>query len=137
MTPRKRLSDIISNHADLDKVRKDWATKEAAPELTPLPPDWYICRILSGELFTSKNKKPGYKLTLEITEGEHQGRKLWWDTWLTAAALPLAKRDLLKIGVTDLEQLEGPAPSGILLRVKVAKRVGEDGATEFNHVSRF
>jgi hypothetical protein len=136
MSERKKLSDILRS-GDRDTLAKQWKDTEAAEDLAPLPPGEYLFRILSGELFTSKQGTPGYKLTLEVAaEGEHEGRRCWHDVWLTQAALPLAKRDLGKIGVTDLEQLERPLPPGILIRAKIALRKNDDG-TEHNRVIRF
>lgn len=135
MNERKKLSDILRG-SDRDTIAKQWQTTEAAKDLAPLPPGEYLFRILSGELFTSKQGTPGYKLILEVVEGEHEGRRVWHDVWLTAAALSMAKRDLGKIGVTDLEQLERPLPTGILIRAKIALRKNDDG-TEHNRVVRF
>src|SRR5690348_12954625 len=136
MNERKKLSDILRG-SDRDALAKHWKDTEAAKDLAPLPPGEYLFRILAGELFTSKGQgTPGYKLSLEVAEGEHEGRRCWHDIWLTPAALPLAKRDLGKIGVSDLEQLEHPLPAGILIRAKVTRRKNEDG-TEFNRVVRF
>jgi len=135
MSERKKLSDILRG-SNREKLAKQWKDTEAAKDLAPLPPGEYPFRILSGELFTSNQGTPGYKLTLEVTEGEHEGRRCWHDVWLTQAALPLAKRDLGKIGVTDLEQLERPLPPGILIRAKIALRKNDDG-TEHNRVVRF
>jgi hypothetical protein len=133
---KKRLTDILAT-ATGDNFRSTWNATEAADEFEPLPPGEYEVRVLSGELFTSKrNGTPGYKLTLEVTEGDLEGRRLWLDFWLTAAALPMAKRDLQKLGVVTPEQLEEPLPPGILLRVKVVLRRDDDG-NEANRVSRF
>jgi hypothetical protein len=88
-------------------------------------------------LFTSKTKgTAGYKLAFRVLEGDHQGRQFWHDVWLTPAALPMAKRDLTKLGVTALEQLERPLPPGIRCRVKLALRRDDDGA-EYNRVKTF
>jgi hypothetical protein len=135
MQPRKRLSDILHN-TDREKLARTWATTQAADDLLPLPTGEYVCRILNGEATTSKSGTPGYKLTLEVTEGDHAGRRCWHDVWLTPAALPMAKRDLAKIGVVRLEQLDQPLPRGILLRVKLALRKDDNGA-ERNRVTRF
>jgi hypothetical protein len=103
----------------------------------PLPSGEYIARIVGGELFTSKTKgTAGYKLAFRVREGDHQGRQFWHDVWLTPAALPMAKRDLAKLGVTALEQLERPLPPGIRCKVKLALRKDDDG-TEQNRVKRF
>jgi hypothetical protein len=136
MTERKKLSDILHN-SDRESLTESWKRTEAAADFAPLPPGEYLFRILSGELFTSKQRStPGYKLTLEVTEGEHESRRAWVDLWLTPAALPMSKRDLAKIGVTDLEHLEKPLPVGILIRGKLALRRNEDGS-ESNRLTRF
>ena len=56
--------------------------------------------------------------------------------WLTPAALPMAIRDLKKLEVTALEQLERPLPPGIRCRVKLALRRDNDG-NEHNRVRTF
>jgi hypothetical protein len=135
MNERRTLSDILRG-SDRDALAKRWKETEAAQDLAPLPSGDYVFRILRGELFASKQNTPGYKLTLEVTEGEHEGRRAWHDIWLTAAALPKGKRDLGKIGVTDLEQLEQPLPAGILIKAKITLRKNDDGL-EHNRVVRF
>lgn len=127
---RKKLSDVLSNAQALAKI---WASTEAAGDLSPLPPGEYRARILSGELFESKSGTPGYKLHLEVVDGDHAGRRLWHDVWLTAAAMAMAKRDLGKLGITELTQLEKPLPQGILLDVRVVIRENDSG-DRFNAV---
>jgi len=56
--------------------------------------------------------------------------------WLTPAALPMSKRDLGKLGVTSIEQLEQPLPAGIRCTVKLALRRSDDGG-EYNRVRSF
>jgi hypothetical protein len=135
MNERKKLSDILRG-STRETLAKQWQDTEAAKDLAPLPKGDYLFRILSGELFNSKSGTPGYKLTLEVAEGENEGRLCWHDVWFTPAALAMAKRDLAKIGVTDPGQLEQPLPSGILIRAKVALRKNDDG-TEHNRIVRF
>jgi hypothetical protein len=136
MNERKKLSDILQLNGDRDRLTSLWKTTEAAAEFAPLPKGDYDFRILAGELFTSKRGTPGYKLTLEVSEGDFEGRRVWCDFWLTPAALPMTKRDLAKLGVTHLEQLEQPLPPGILIRGKLALRTNDDG-TESNRLVRF
>src|SRR5262245_50090624 len=112
---KKKLTDILRGDSAVEKLKATWNTTEAAAEFAPVPPGEYILRILSGELSTSRGGTPGYKLTLEVAAGEHEGRRLWHDLWLTPAALPMAKRDLEKIGIKTLEQLEQPIPPRILI----------------------
>ena len=98
--------------------------------------EWrYRCRIASGELFNSKSGTPGYKLKLVVLEGDHVDRVVWHDVWLSEPALPMAKRDLGKLGVTTLEQLERPLPDGIIVNAKLALRKNDDGR-ESNRVAR-
>ncbi len=133
---RKSLSDIL-REGDRDGLASAWDTTEAASDFAPLPAGEYVARIVSGELFTSKtNATPGYKLSFRVLEGEHAGRQFWHDVWLTPAALPMAKRDLGKLGVTSIDMLERPLPAGIRCAVKLVLRRDDDGA-EYNRVRAF
>ena len=135
MTQRKSLSDILHN-GDQEALSRAWGETKAAEDFVPLPSGEYVARIVGGELFTSKTKgTAGYKLAFRVLDGDHQGRQFWHDVWLTPAALPMAKRDLSKLGVTALEQLERPLPPGIRCKVKLALRKDDDG-TETNKVRR-
>ena len=113
--------------SDRENLTRAWDKTPAATDFAAaLPPGEYVARIDGGELFKSPEKgTPGYKLTFEVLEGEHHGRKFWHDLWLTQAALPMTKRDLAKIGVTSLDQLEKPLPLGIRCTVKVVLRRGD------------
>ena len=135
MAERKKLSDILLN-SERDRIAGIWASAKPADDLKPIPPGEYRCRVMEGALFNAKGGTPGYKLTLEVREGEHAGRRLWHDIWLSEAAISLAKRDLGKLGVTSLEQLERPLPEGIIVTAKVALRRGDSGE-EFNRITRF
>jgi hypothetical protein len=134
---RKRLSDILRDSGSGgDDFRSAWDSTQAADDFGPLPPGTYLVRVLSGELCNARQRAtPGYKLTLEVAEGEYEGRLLWLDLWLTKAALPMTKRDLAKIGITTEEQLEVPVPPGILIQAKVALLRDDDGA-ERNRIVR-
>lgn len=131
---RRKLSDILNGGGDA--LKKAWDTTAAADDFNPLPAGTYIARLVSGELTTAKTGTPGYKLTFRVLEGEYAGRQLWCDIWLTPAALPMAKRDLAKLGITTLDQLETPVPPGMRCSVKVTLRKDDDG-TERNRVKAF
>jgi hypothetical protein len=93
-----------------------------------VPGGEYIAHVTEGRLFQAQMKgTPGYKLTFVIIEGEHAGRRLWFDIWLTEKALAGAKRDLAKIGVESLDQLERPIPPN-RLRCKVRVAIRRDNA---------
>lgn len=133
---RKKLTDILHG-SERDAIASAWQTTEAAEEFAPLPAGDYIAHVTSGELITSKsNHTPGYKLTFRVIEGEHEGRHFWTDCWLTEAAIAMSKRDLGKLGVTDIAQLETPLPLGIRVRAKLVLRRDED-RTEYNRVRSF
>lgn len=135
MTERRKLTDIL--HAgDLDKLTKAWTQAKAAEDFGPLPRGEYVGHIIDGALATAKTGTPSYKLTFQVAEGEHAGRRFWHDVYLTEAALPMAKRDLGKLGVTDLAQLDNPLPPGIKCKVLLALRKEDDG-NERNKVTRF
>lgn len=133
---RKSLSDILHGN-DRERIQNAWADTAAAEDFAPLPAGQYVARVESGELSTSKTKgTPGYKLGFRVLEGDHAGCRFWHDVWLTEAALPMAKRDLGKLGINRLEQLENPLPPGIRCKVKLALRKDDDG-TEYNRVRSF
>lgn len=131
-----RLSDILAQGSG-DDLKKLFDDTEAVGEMAPLPPGDYVAHIVAGELETSRNKgTPGYKLTFKVVEAEHAGRKFWLDCWLTPAALPQTKRDLAKLGVTALEQLDRPLPRFIRCRCKLTLR-RDDNGEERNRVKQF
>ena len=118
-----------------DEIREQWEHTQAADELQPVPPGPYVCHVHGGELEANRKGTPQYTLVFRIIEGEHVGRQLWHPLYLTPAALPMAKRDLSKLGITQLEQLEnGTIPSGrIRCRVRVGLR-SDDSGERFNRV---
>jgi hypothetical protein len=116
-----RLSDILANGGARDDLKKLWDQTEAAGEMGPIPAGEYTARIVDGDLASSLSKgTPSYRLTFEVLEGPYAGRRLWHDSWLTAAALPGSKRDLAKLGITSLEQLDKPIPRWFRCRCQVA-----------------
>jgi hypothetical protein len=137
MNQRKKLADILQLNSAREAIEKAWETTEAAGDFAPLPKGEYPCRVLSGELFNAAKKgTAGYKLVFQVVEGPYANRRIWHDLWLTPAALPQTKRDLLKLGITSLEQLERPLPPGILVKVQVILRKNDDGS-EYNKVRSF
>jgi len=135
MNQRLKLTDILRG-GDRDDLARAWDQTEAAADLGPLPRGTYIATILSGEPTASRRDTPGYKLTFQVVEGEHAGRRFWHDLWLTKAALPMTKRDLLKVGVKSLDQLDRPLPPGIRCQVRLALQRDDDGS-ERNRVQSF
>ncbi len=133
-----RLSDILSNAGNDGNIRDTWDSTAAAGDFGPIPPGEYVARIVDGGVKQSRsNSTPGYSLSFEvIAPAEFKGRKFWHDCWLTPAAMPQTKRDLGKLGVTSLEQLENPLPRFIRCKCKLALRRDDDG-NESNRLKSF
>jgi hypothetical protein len=131
---RKKLTDILNGGGN--DFHNRWNNTTAAGDFGPLPPGEYRCHVLASELTKSKQETPGYKITFQVAEGDYRGRRLWHDLWLSDAALPLAKRDLLKLGIVRPQQLEEPLPMGLLARVRVNLRTDDDG-NQYNRVKHF
>ena len=130
-----KLSDILNgNGGDFATV---WNKTEAAGDFGPIPKGDYVCHATKGELESSRTKgTPGYKIEFTIIEGDFQGRKLWHDCWLTAAALPQTKRDLGKLGISTPEQMERALPRWFRCKVSAVLRKDDDGV-ERNRIRSF
>ena len=135
---RKLLSDILAAGGRSNDLAEKWNEVKAAVDYgKALPAGQYVAGLVSGELKNRGPKNtPEYKLMLEVLEGEYAGRRIWHDIYLTEAALPMAKRDLGKLGVTDLKQLDQPLPEGIVCLVMLALRNNDDG-TQSNKIKNF
>ena len=132
MNTRKKLTDILEK-STREKIGRIWDSTKAAPDLKTLPSGEYRCRVAGGELFNAGTGTPGYRLKLVVMDGEHTDQVVWHDLWLSEAALPMTKRNLGKIGITSVEQLEQPLPESILVLASIALQKREDG-TEVNRV---
>jgi hypothetical protein len=135
MENRKSLTQLLQQ-SDRASLARAWTETTAAEELSPLPAGTYRCLVLEGALFSARTGTLGYKLTFEVADGEHAGRRVWHDLWLTPAAMAISKRDLAKLGIDQLDQLERPLPEGIVVDARVVLRRDDDG-TERNRVARF
>lgn len=133
--PRKSLSDILHGDARA-RLQTAWEQTEAAEDFTLLPRGDYVALLESAENFEAKTGTAGVKLTFRVLEGQHAGRKVWHDCWLTEAAMKQTKRDLGKIGIADFNQLDGPTPQGIDCQVRVVVHTADDTAEQTNRVRR-
>ncbi|MCD0459211.1 DUF669 domain-containing protein [Roseiconus lacunae] len=132
-----KLSDILREQGKLDDIAAAWDSTDAAGDFDTLPKGEYVADIVKGDAIESRtNATPGYRLTFEVAEGDHVGGRFWHECWFTEAALSRTKRDLGKLGVTDLRQLEQPLPAVFRCRVKLAVRRDDDG-NESNRVRLF
>jgi hypothetical protein len=133
---RPRLDDILNGGGE--DFNELWDATPVAGEFEPLPSGRYKALIADGRLAESKaNKTPSYKLTFEILEpAAFAGRKVHHDLWLTPRALPVTKRDLVKVRIFTPGQLRQPPPAGVIVDVRIALRTADDG-TRFNRVVAF
>jgi hypothetical protein len=71
---------------------------------------------------------------MAVLEGEHAGRRLWHDSWLTEDGVKYALCDLAKLGVKSVEQLERPPlPAGNIVEANVVLKRDDDG-NEWNEI---
>jgi hypothetical protein len=130
-----KLSDILNGN--FPNLKAVWKATVAAGEFGPIPAGVYVCHVTDGVLVESRsNRTPGYKIEFTVIDGPYKGRKLWLDCWLTEEAMAYTRRDLEKLGIAELEQLEQPLPKWIRCNVKVVVR-REDNGMEWNHVKQF
>jgi hypothetical protein len=114
-----------------------WGDIPPAPERGPVPPGRHIAYAIDGRAFNARTTGlPGYKVTFEVVEGEHKGRRAWYDIWLSDKNRSNAVRDLAKLGIHNKEQLDRPLPRGIRCEILVA-RCRSDLGNEFSEVKEF
>lgn len=130
-----RLTDLLADTGQGD-LATQWEDTTAAAERELLPPGKYLCRVARGELGKSRTGTPRYTVRFDVMDGPNAGAAVYCDHWLTPAALPQTKRDLAKLGVRSLSQLERPVPPGIVCEVHVVIRA-TDGGDQRNAVRRF
>jgi hypothetical protein len=123
---KKDLDRLASMYAgeELADLTKQFHDAEAASESAAIPAGRYRCLAVSGELHKSRSGTPGYRVTFCIEDGDHRGVRLRLDCWLTPAAMPMSKRDLVKLGVF---RLDSPFPQGQVAEVTVVKYADDDG----------
>lgn len=133
-----KLQDILRNSGGSgDDIRDLWDSTAAAGEMGPLPAGNYSADIVKGELTASKtNSTPGYTLEFVVTEGEFLHRRFWHTCYLTPLAVPGTKRDLAKIGVSDLSQLDNPLPAIFHCSVRLVLHKDDQGE-ERNKIRQF
>lgn len=89
------------------------------PDPSPLPAGWYACEFVRGGLGQSNSGKQRYELRAKLTEGEHVGKLVFDDLYLTAAAWWKSKPILGKLGIDNPEKLRRDLPPGLIGRVRL------------------
>src|SRR4051812_30262560 len=104
-----------------DDFNRLWdETPSADDGFAPLPAGSYRCLVADGRLSQARTGTESYKVTFTVVDGPYTSSKVWHDCFLTPRALPMAKRDLAKLGIHRPEQLGQPPASGIVCEVRVA-----------------
>lgn len=123
-----KYTDVLRDD-EWDDLARCYEEVEAAPDPEPVPAGTYGVHLVNGKLIRSAEKGTrGYRLTFEVVEGEHRGRRVWDTLWLTRDAMPTAKRKLAPLGIHSLHQLEQPVPENVFCKVKVTVRREDDGS---------
>jgi hypothetical protein len=131
---RPRYDSLSGGGDDFNDL---WDSTEAAADgFDPLPAGVYRCLVHEGRRWEADSGTRGYRVTFAVLDGEHANRRLWHFLWFTARALPMAKRDLKKLGINRPEQMDRPLPSGIIAEVRAGLRTENDGRS-FNRVIAF
>jgi len=86
----------------------------------PLPAGDYVAELVSGKLGQSRGGTRRYELRAKIVEGEHAGKMIFDDWYLTTAAMWKSGPLLKALGIDNPEKLRRELPAGLLARVKLA-----------------
>ena len=95
----------------------------------PLPPGEYNVELISGRLGQSRGGTRRYELRAKIVEGEHAGKALFDDWYLTPAAMWKSGPFLKALGITTAEQLHIGVARGAC-RAGIGFLLCTDGLTE-------
>lgn len=110
-----------------------------AKAFKPLPVGRYVARIVSGTFTQTKRGDDAYRMTFEVSEGEHKGERVS-RTWVfSEKAIGYAKRDLAVFGLTTSKHLlEVYPPIGreVYVKLLVALQQRDDGIVG-NDIKRF
>ena len=106
------------------------------PSTRRCPPASTPGGIIDGQLISSRtHNTPGYELTFEVVEGEFRGAG-FGIRYCAPGGSSACKRDLAKLGISDLHQLAAPLPPGMRRLLDVVIR-RDDADVERNRVRRF
>jgi len=132
----RKLTEMLRGKGNLVAIQAAWSKTEAAKDFGVLPRGEYIADIITGEVREGReNGTISYRLTFKVVEGTHVNARFWHNVWMTEKAIEHAKRDLQKIGVFDLDQLDSPLTKVFRCRVNLELRLVGD--RKFNRVRNF
>ncbi len=108
----------------LEEIQRQF--EDTVPEDPMLiPAGEYFAAVSGGEFYrTPRKRTPAYRVEFRLLLDEGLSRGLYHLFFLTPRALPMAKRDLSKLGVSDVTK---PVPPVIRCRARVGTRTLDDG----------
>ena len=105
------------------------STEAAQDRSDPIPRGRYELALEGADFGKSQQKgTPCIVLVLMVTSGDHEGRKIWHQLWLTENAMAWTKRDLAKFGINHLSDMNnGSLPRGAVVKADVVVKQNDDG----------
>jgi len=122
------------SNVDLSGFDDDFASAEA-PSLEEVPDGKYQVRIDGVRLEHSRKGDPMIKWDLMVISGSQSGRRIFKNSVITPAALPIVKSDLKTLGrnLTKLSELQPRLAELLDIALEVTKRTrGEYSNVYFN-----
>ena len=113
---------------------------EAAKGREPLPEGTYNVRVLNGTYDKTRTGKNAYKMTFEVIDEAHAGKRLYHNWTCTAKSLTYVKRDLKVFGLNNgqaLLQAFPPEGEEVLLTVFVVVHAVKGYDTPMNEIKSF
>jgi hypothetical protein len=134
--------DLAAFDAATDPLKVDLSAFDRADPRPVVPAGWYVCRIESGKLDTTRAGKLCYRLRFTVIDPpEFVGRTLFRTVMLHDAADQARARMLLSpLGLTSAETLRQPFPEPgkpIYVRALVVIKPPANAYPESNSIERF
>lgn len=130
---RKNLVSLLGD-SKASEVMKLFDQAQAAGEARSIPEGAYRLRVDKVDFHAAKNGTASVRLSLVVDEGELKGSRIWHQLWLTQAAMEYTKRDLAKLGITNLNDLSIHPGTVIAASVKTE---ADDNGGERSRVQSF
>jgi hypothetical protein len=103
-----------------------------------IPKAWYRATLIEGGPAESPVKRTkSYKLVFEITaDGPYRGRRLYWDLYMTPAAVCATKAQLRPIGITEYDHTQRVLDRQYECEIRVVVE-RDDDQTERNRIREY
>jgi hypothetical protein len=137
----RNRDDLTAFDAATDPQKVDLSAFDRADPRPIIPAGWYVCRIESGRLDTTRAGKLCYRLRFTVIDpSEFAGRALFKPVMLHDTAAQARARMLLSpLGLTSAEALRRPFPpegKPVFVKALVTIQPERNGYPESNTVER-